>query len=211
MRVEIVTAAHVAAAEARELGREGHMEANPHTPVDFRSPEALRVWCIFAGLALAPLPALHALPEGFLVYLFESPPPGWTRLTKTEISYFTLLGLPLAPIFLAWALPGVGRPGLPTRSIGALCLLVAYNPLRYFFERYSYGELVARMVVLFDQSSVAGWTVRHLDSPFLIGLAAASLLRRHTLRPLPVMMSSHSASHWNGLAFLCRSSTKDSS
>jgi hypothetical protein len=176
--------------------RDDGMEAKPHTPVDFESRAALRVWCILAGLALAPLPAFHALPEGFLIYLFESPPPGWTRLFKGEIIVFTFLGLPLAPIFLAWAFPGVGRSGLPKRAIVVLCFLVAYNPLRYFFERYIYGEMVARMVVVFDQSSVAGWTVRHLDTPLLIGLVAAALLRRHTLRPLPKIMF-----HWT--LFVC--------
>ncbi len=171
------------------------MEANPHTPVDFKSRAALSVWCILAGLALAPLPAFHALPEGFLIYLFE-PPTGWTRLAKAEIIIFTFMGLPLTPIFLAWALPGAGRPGLPSRSIVALCFLVAYNPLRYFFERHFYGEIAARMVDAFDQSSVAGWTVRHLDTPVLIGLAAAALLRRHTLRPLPKILF-----HW--ILFVC--------
>ncbi len=60
------------------------MDANPHTPAIFESRVALSAWCLLAGLALAPLPAFHALPEGFLIYLFE-PPTGWTRLTKTEI------------------------------------------------------------------------------------------------------------------------------
>ncbi len=135
------------------------------------------------------------MPEGFLIYLFE-PPTGWTRLAKAQVIIFTFMSLPLAPIFLAWALPGAGRPGLPPRSIVALCFLVAYNPLRYFFERHFYGEMVARMVVVFDQSSVAGWTVRHLDTPLLIGLVAAALLRRHTLRPLPKILF-----HWT--LFVC--------
>ena len=47
------------------------------------------------------------------------------------------------------------------------------------------------MVVAFDQSSVAGWVIRHLDTPLLIGLVAAALLRRHTLRALPKILF-----HW---------------
>ena len=46
------------------------MEAKPHGLAFFQSPAALRRWCILAGLALAPLPAFHAVPEGFLIYLF---------------------------------------------------------------------------------------------------------------------------------------------
>jgi hypothetical protein len=160
------------------------MEAKPHGRVNFESPAALRVWCLLAGLALAPLPAFHALPEAFLYYLFESPPPGWTRISFFDARVFTFLGLPLAPIFLAWVLPGAGQPGLPKRSIRLLCILVAYNPLRYFFERYLYGEMVSRSVVVFDQGSVAGWTIRHIDTTLLIGLAATALLRRHTLGPI---------------------------
>ena len=177
------------------MERDRRMEAKPHGPAFFESPAALRVWCIAVGLALAPLPAFHALPEGFLIYLFE-PPTGWTRLGMAEATIYTIMGLPLAPIFLAWALPGAGHPGLPKRTIVALCFLVAYNPLRFFFERYLFGELVARMVDAFDQSSVAGWTVRHLDTPLLIGLATIALLRRHRLRPFPKILF-----HW--ALFVC--------
>ncbi len=171
------------------------MEAKPNSRMNFESPAALRRWCIFAGLALAPLPAIHALPEGFLIYLYESPT-GWTRVSEGEIIVFTLFGLPLVAIFMAWAMPGAGHPGLPKRTIVALCFLVAYNPLRYFLERYFYGELVARMVDAFDQSSVAGWTVRHLDTPLLIGLVTIALLRRHRLRPLSKILF-----HW--ALFVC--------
>ena len=80
------------------------MEAKPHSRMNFESPAALRRWCILAGLALTPLPAFHALPEGFLIDVFE-PPTGWTRLAEAEITVYTIMGLPLAPIFLAWALP----------------------------------------------------------------------------------------------------------
>ena len=41
---------------------------------------------------------------------------------------------PLAPLFLAWSLPGATRTGLPSRSIGALCLLIVYQPFRYYWE-----------------------------------------------------------------------------
>ncbi len=170
------------------------MDANRHSPIDFESRMFLLAWCILGGLALAPLPALHALPNGFLIYLFESPP-GWTRLAKTEIIYFTVFGLPLAPIFLAWALPGVGRPGLPVRSVVALCFLVAYNTFRHYFETHFYGDVVARMVI-FDEAWTAGWIIRHLDTPLLIGLAANALLRRQTLRPLWKVLF-----HW--ILFVC--------
>jgi hypothetical protein len=172
------------------------MDANRHSPIDFESRVFLLAWCLLGGLALAPLPALHAMPAESLYFVFGWPAPDSSVLTKTEILYYTLAGTPLVPIFLAWALPGVGRPSLPKRSIVVLCLLVAYNPIRYYFETHFYGDVVARMVVVFDEASVANWVVRHLDTPLLIGLAVTARLRRHALRPLW-----KSLFHW--ILFVC--------
>ncbi len=172
------------------------MDANPHTPVDFKSPGALRVWCLLAGLALAPMPAFHAFPTGFLFYLYESPPPGWTRITGHEAYWFTIMGLPLTAIFLAWSLPGASRPGLPLRSIVVLCLLVAYNPFRHYFESHFYGDVIARIADMFSPKAPLIWSIRHLDTPLLIGLTATALLRRRTLRPLWKILF-----HW--ILFVC--------
>ncbi len=81
-------------------------------------------------------------------------------------------------------------------SVVVLCILVAYNPIRYYFETHFYGVVVARMVVVFDEASVANWIVRHLDTLLLIGLAATALLRRDTLRPLWKILF-----HW--ILFVC--------
>ena len=165
--------------------------------MNFESPAALRRWCILAGLALAPLPLIHAYPTGFLIYLYESPPPGWTRLTPDEAYWLTLLGVPLAPVFLTWSLPSAGRPGLPMRSIAVLCLLAAYNPFRHYFETHFYGDVFARIAGTFNWSeSPLLWTIRHLDTPLLIGLAATALLWRHAVRPLQKMLF-----HW--ILFVC--------
>ncbi len=173
------------------------MDANRHSPVDFKSRVFLLAWCLLAGLALAPLPILHAMPYKFLYYLFESPPLGWTRVTRYEAYWFTIMGLPLAPIFLGWSLPGAGRFGLPKRSIAVLCLLVAYNPFRHYFESHFYGGSIARIAGIFSWSeSPLLWTIWRLDTPLLIALAATALLRRHTLRPLPKILY-----HW--ILFVC--------
>ncbi len=161
------------------------METKLHSPVDFECRTALSVWCLFAGLALAPLPILHAYPMGFLIYLFEPPPAGWTKFTSYEAYRFPFLGLPLTPIFLAWALPGATRPGVPVRSIIVLCLLVAYNPFRHYFESHFYGNSIAAIAGIFSwQESPLLWAIWRLDTPLLVGLAATALLRRRTLRPL---------------------------
>ncbi len=178
------------------MGRDGGVVQNPQSPADFSVPEALWYLCLGAGLTLAPLPALHVLPEEFIYFLFESPLPIRTRLAMPEPYWFTLLGLPITATFLAWALPGAHRPGLPPRSIGLLWLLVAYNPLRHLLERYAYGELVASLVVDADRSSAISWTVRHLDTPMLIALAVTALRCRATLLSLPKILF-----HW--MLFVC--------
>jgi hypothetical protein len=173
------------------------MTQNPQTPAEFSVPEALWYLCLGAGLTLAPLPALHALPEEFIYFLFESPLPIRTRLAMPEPFWFTMLGLPITAIFLAWALPGAHRPGLPPRSIGLLWLLVAYNPLRHFFESQIYGDRIAGIASVFGWSEPPLlWAIWRVDTPLLIGLAATALLRRYTIRPLATILF-----HW--ILFVC--------
>jgi hypothetical protein len=158
------------------------MDTKPDSLAIIKSRAALRRWCILAGLALAPLPAIHAAPEAFFYFLFESPLPIWTRMTMREPYWFTLLGLPITAIFLAWSLPGAGRPGLPMRSLLVLWLLIAYNPVRHYFEFYSFGDVAGRLSAS-DWAWIAGLIIRNLDTPLLIGLTTIALIRRHTLRP----------------------------
>jgi hypothetical protein len=159
------------------------MDAYSYTRVIFESRTALRVWCIAAGFALAPMPILYAVPTTVFIHLYESTPPGWTSISWGEARLFAILGLPLTAIFLAWSLPGAARPGLPLRSIVVLCILVGYNPLQSYFESHFYGEFVARIADSFSRQSPLIWSIRHLDTPLLIGLAAAALRWRRTLQP----------------------------
>ena len=165
------------------MGREGQMEASSFTRVNFESPAALRVWCIVAGLALAPMPILYAVPATVFIHLYESTPPGWTSISWGEARLFAILGLPLTAIFFAWSLPGVIRSGLPPRSILVLCILVAYHPLQSYFESHFYGEFVAKVADSFSRQSPLIWSVRHLDTPLLIALSATALRCRRTLSP----------------------------
>jgi hypothetical protein len=129
------------------------------------------------------MPILYALPTAVFYHLYESAPQGWTRISADEARFFAVLGLPLTAIFLAWSLPGAGRPGLPLRSVVVLCLLFAYHPLQSFFEMYFYGEFAATYTDRFSRQSPLIWSVRHLDTPLLIGLAASALRWRRTLPP----------------------------
>jgi hypothetical protein len=160
------------------------MEAKPHTSMDRNSLGDLHIWCLLVGLALAPMPILYALPTAVFYHLYDSAPPGWTRITADQARYYiAALGLPVTAIFLAWSLPGAGRPGVPLRSIIVLCLLVAYYPLRSIFDSYFNGDAVNIYADWLSRESPLIWFVRHLDAPLLIGLAAAVLRWRRTLSP----------------------------
>ncbi len=112
-----------------------------------------------------------------------------------EPYWFMRLGLLITSIFLAWSLPGAGRPGLPMRSLVVLWLLIAYNPVRHYFEFYSFGDVAARLSA-FDWAWIAGLIIRNLDTPLLIGLTTIALIRRHTLRPARKILF-----HW--VLFVC--------
>ena len=159
------------------------MEANPHTSMDRNNLGDLRIWCLLVGITLAPMPILYTMPTAVFFHFYEAAPPGWSRMSAEEARFFVILGLPLTGIFLAWSLPGAGRPGLPLRSIVVLCLLVAYNPLQSSFESYFYGDGAARLADWFSRQSLLIWSIRHLDTPLLIGLAASALRWRRTLPP----------------------------
>jgi hypothetical protein len=159
------------------------MNAKNYTPAFVDGPAELRAWCLLVGLALAPMPILYATPTAVFYHFYESAPPGWARISADEVRFFAILGLPLSAIFLAWSLPGAGRFGLPLRSIVVLWLLVAYNPLRSYFDSNFYGEFVARTADRFSRESPFIWSIRHLDTLLLIGLAAVALRWRRTLPP----------------------------
>jgi hypothetical protein len=72
---------------------------------------------------------------------------------------------------------------VPLRSIVVLCLLIAYNPLRSFFDSYFHGDAVTTYADWLSRESPLIWLVRHLDTPLLIALAAAAPRWRHTLPP----------------------------
>jgi len=91
--------------------------------------------------------------------------------------------LPLTAIFLAWSLPGAGRPGVPLRSIVVLCLLVACNPFRGNLDSYFYSDAVTTYTDRVSSESPLIWFIQHLDTPLLIGLAVSALRWRRTLPP----------------------------
>ena len=122
--------------------------------------------------------------------------PHSAALALAFLFWLSVLSLPLIPLFLAWSLPGAGRLGLPKRSIGALCLLIAYHPFRFYLEGRFYGaETLATVAKIHEQFPVV-WAFKHLDTLLLLGLVLWAILRSRTARPKEKMWF-----HW--LLFVC--------
>ncbi len=159
------------------------MVANRHSPINFESRVFLLVWCLLGGLALLPIPALSALSVELLYLELARPSPDRSGLTVRAYALFSMLAMPLIPLFLAWSLPGARSHGVPKRSIGALCLLIAYHPLRLYFGQYAYRPSIAEAVAEIQKQFPYLWVLRHLDTPVLIGLTTYAIFWCRTAQP----------------------------
>ncbi len=137
---------------------------------------------VFA-FALIPIPWFRTGVVDLLVMSLLFPWPHLSAMALAFLFWLSVLSLPLIPLFLAWSLPGAGRLGLPKRSIGALCLLIAYHPFRFYLEGRFYGaETLATVAKIHEQFPVV-WAFKHLDTLLLLGLIIWAILRSRTSRP----------------------------
>ncbi len=183
MRVGIVTAVCVRAVEEPNSGWKTRMNSKSHNPANPGGRFSLPLWCLLGGFTLLLIPAHLAAPAEFLHLMLAPLPSDRDVSIVAGYAWFSLPAVPLIPLFLAWVLPGASSPGRPRRSIAALCLLIAYHPLRLYFDSYDYDTAIANAVAEISRGFPLTWTFRHLDTPFLIGLAVWAIFRRHTLRP----------------------------
>ncbi len=148
------------------------------------------------GLALFPIPMIRTGLAEFSLLLIITPFSQGVGIGIGILFWISLISLPLIPLFLAWSLPGAGRLGLPKRSIGALCLLIAYHPFRFYLDGTLYGpETRAEIAGLHEQFPVV-WAFKHLDTPLLLGLVLWAILRSRRARPKEKMWF-----HW--VLFVC--------
>ena len=134
------------------------------------------------ALALVPVPMIRTGWAEFGAFMalfpFQAPPSIGLGILAAGV----LFSFPLVPLFLAWSLPGAARSGLPRRSIGLLCLLIAIHPLRYYFEGVFHRiEIRAKAASLSDKFPVV-WLIKYLDTPLLLGLVVWALLQHQTVR-----------------------------
>ena len=128
------------------------MDADRHSPIDSRRRRFLTLWCFLLGLALLPIPAIRAVSPEFLYEALAGLSPD-VPVSKLVVFYawLSLPIIPLIPVFLAWSLPGADRPGLPKRSIVALCLLIACHPLTGQLS-YSKARSLTRVVTPLNEA-----------------------------------------------------------
>ncbi len=157
---------------------------------------SLLAWHLALAMVLLPIPWFRTGVVDFLVLVAILPSPDGSTQALALLFWLSLFSLPLIPLFLAWSLPGANRVGLPKRSIGALCLLIAYHPFRFYLEGKFYGaETLATVAKIHEQFPVV-WAFKHLDTLLLLGLVLWAILRSRRARPKEKMWF-----HW--LLFVC--------
>ena len=135
------------------------------------------------ALALVPIPMIRTgwAETAFVFTVFPF------RMSASTGPLLLVIGLvissPLVPLFLAWSLPGATRTGLPDRSIGALCLLIVYQPFRYYSEGIFFSSENLVMVGEIHERAPAVWAFKHLDALMLAGIAVWAIARRAAASP----------------------------
>jgi hypothetical protein len=129
------------------------------------------------GLALVPVPLIRTGFSEFILVGLIFPSPDGAIFALGLLILFLLVSLPLAPIFIAWSLPGTGRPGLPQRSLGLLAFLIAYYPLRLYLNNIvANAETRAEIANMHAEFPIV-LLLKHLDAPFLLGLLVWAIRR----------------------------------
>lgn len=152
--------------------------------------------CLIFGLALVPIPMIRTGSAELFYLSMTLPSPDGFGIALALVLFLSFLSLPLIPLFLAWALPGAERAGLPKRSMGALCLLIAFHPFRYYLDGIFFGRERRTEVVRMHEQFPTVWAFEYLDTFLLLGLAVLAALQYKAIPPKAKIWF-----HW--LLFVC--------
>ena len=152
-------------------------------PIFAKERRPLLVGHLVLSLALVPIPIIRTGLAEFALVLIFTPFSQGVGMGISILFWISLFSLPLIPLFLAWSLPGSYRPGLPNRSIGALCLLIAYHPFRFYLEGIFYGEETRADAARMHERFPIVWLFKHLDTVLLLALVVWAALRRAETQP----------------------------
>ncbi len=150
-------------------------------PIFAKERRSLLLGHLALAIALVPIPMIRTgwaeATAVMAVFAFQAPPSIGLGLMAVGV----LFSLPLFPLFLAWSMPGASRPGLPKRSIGLLCLLIAAHPLRFHFEGVYHRIGIRAEAASLSEKYPVVWLIKHLDSPLLLGLVVWAILQHQTM------------------------------
>jgi hypothetical protein len=135
------------------------------------------------GLFLVPVPLFRSGFAELGLFLIYMRMPFAVEVGIGLLFESILFSIPLILLFVVWSLPGARRPGLPKRSIAALCLLIAYHPFRYDPIGIFYGAKTQAEIARIHEQFPIVWAVKHLDTPLVLGLAALAILQHRTAGP----------------------------
>lgn len=149
-------------------------------PIFAKERRPLLLGHLALALALVPIPMIRTgwveVALVFTVFPFRMPASTGPLLLLIGL----VISSPLMPLFLAWSLPDAARTGLPKRSIGVLCLLIAYQPFRYYWDGIFFSPENLAMVAEIHERTPAVWVIKHLDALMLAGIAVWAIVRRET-------------------------------
>ncbi len=152
-------------------------------PIFAKERRLLLVGHIVLAFSLIPIPMIRTGWAEFgafmALFAFQAPPSIGLGILAAGV----LFSFPLVPLFLAWSLPGAARPGLPRRSIGLLCLLVAVHPLRFFFEGVFHSMDIREKAANLHERFPVVWMFKHLDTLLLLVLIVSAVLGHRSAMP----------------------------
>lgn len=196
MDLDFVRPRHSTSAGKRFFANETPMIAERLRPIFAKDQRPLLVRHLIFGFTLVPIPMIRTGLAEFAVLIIFWPISRGGEMGLGLLFWGTLFSVPVLLIFLAWSLPGAGRPGLPKRSIGALVLLIAYHPVRLYLDGTFYSEKALATVSRIHEQFPIVWGFKHLDTPLLMGLIVWTVLRRQSAESKEKILF-----HW--LLFLC--------
>ena len=151
---------------------------------------------VLLGLALSPIPTLLT---GWVYLLVLAPTlmlPSALLVEPLIWFWLTMYSILPFPAFLAWSLPRMRRVGLPKRSIGFLCLLAVYNPVRINLYREIAEREIREHVYTLHYKYIVLWDFKNFDTGILVALVIWTFCRHRTMKPVEKTLH-----HW--LLFVC--------
>ena len=143
----------------------------------------LLIWHLVLGLSLSPITMIRTGWAEFSILLLIFGVRLETASILGVLFFFSMVSFIPVILFLVWSLPGAGRQGVPKRSIGALCLLIAYHPARLYIEDIFTSENPLGDVESIHEQFPIVWAFKHFDTPLLLGLMVWAVLRHQTAKP----------------------------